>query len=423
MTRCVLRDLIDVSLDGEWGQGESGPDLTPMLCIRGTDFAAARLGDLSGVPRRHIVTRKADRKALQPWDILIEVAGGTKTEITGRTLLMRPVHFESSDDPLTCASFSRFIRVRRSLCDPRFLFWLLQHMYASGAMHAYHTQHTGVARFQWTTFAEREPLDVPSHAQQERIAGILSAYDDLIENCERRIRVLDEMARALYREWFVDFRFPGHERATIVDSVAGRVPRGWEVRPVAECFETLGGGTPARKDAAYWEAGTVPWYSPTDLTAAGSMFMDKSGECITDLGLAKSSAKLFPAMCVMMTSRATIGAIAINTTPACTNQGFITCIPSERMPVFLLFHWLRENVPLFQRMASGATFKEISRGVFRGIELALPPRDLALKFDSLVHPMAEETLVLQRQRTNLRQTRDLLLPRLLSGQLSVDDAA
>lgn len=264
---------------------------------------------------------------------------------------------------------------------------------------------------------------VPDLVTQRRIAGILSAYDDLIENCERRIRVLDEMSRSLYREWFVDFRFPGHEQVAQVDSVLGRVPKGWEIRPVAECFDTLGGGTPPRKENAHWQDGTIPWFSPSDLTAAGTMFMDDSGERIAEVGLARSSARLFPAMSVMMTSRATIGAIAINTQPACTNQGFITCIPNERMPLLMLFHWLRENVPKFELMASGATFKEISRGVFRGIDVLLPAKPLAERFELLARPLADQSLTLQRRVKNLRATRDLLLPRLLSGQLSVDDAA
>lgn len=215
MSVSTLRDLIDTSLDGEWGKGEPASDHVPMLCIRGTDFASARIGCLEGVPLRYVQARKADRKVLRPFDIVMEVAGGTKNEITGRTLLVRPPLFQQSEHALTCASFSRFIRIRRELCDPEYLFWFLQYLYASGKMHAYHTQHTGVARFQWTTFADREPVDLPSFAEQRRIAGILSAYDALIENCERRIRVLDEMARSLYREWFVDRSPVPTQRTTV----------------------------------------------------------------------------------------------------------------------------------------------------------------------------------------------------------------
>jgi type I restriction enzyme S subunit len=227
------------------------------------------------------------------------------------------------------------------------------------------------------------------------------------------------MARSLYREWFVDFRFPGHEKHTRVASPVGDIPQGWEVKTVSDSFEISGGGTPSRKEEKYWDGGTIQWFSPSVLTGADTMFMDDSPERITELGLAESSARLFPAFSVMLTSRATIGAIAINTHEACTNQGFITCLPNERVPLFFLFHWLTENVPTFERMASGATFKEISRGVFKTIEFLHPAPALVRRFESQVEPMGKQMLTLQRQIQNLRRTRDLLLPRLLSGNLEI----
>ena len=266
-------------------------------------------------------------------------------------------------------------------------------------------------------------IPVPPLPGQRRIAGILSAYDDLIENNQRRIRILETMARALYREWFVEFRFPGHDKIPRVASPLGDIPQGWEVKTVADSFEISGGGTPSRKESSYWDEGTVQWFAPSDLTVAGTMFMDDSPEHITTRGLAESSARLFPAFSVMMTSRATIGSIAINTHEACTNQGFITCLPNERVPLNFLLQWLTDNVPKFKLLASGATFKEISRGVFKTIEFLHPSPALVRRFELHVEPMAEQILELQRQATNLRRTRDLLLPRLLSGQVALTDTA
>ena len=262
-------------------------------------------------------------------------------------------------------------------------------------------------------------LPVPPLPVQKRIAGILSAYDELIENSQRRIKILEQMARNLYREWFVQFRFPYHAKTPMVDSPLGKIPKGWAVKLVSDAFEISGGGTPSTKEDAYWDGGTIQWYSPSNLTGADTMFMDDSSDHITELGLAESSARLFPAMSVMLTSRATIGAISINTKEACTNQGFITCLPNKNVPVFFLFHWLKENVPTFERMASGATFKEISRGVFKTIDFLHPHPELVSSFESKVEPMANQILVLQRKVQNLRKTRDLLLPRLLSGQINV----
>lgn len=147
--------------------------------------------------------------------------------------------------------------------------------------------------------------------------------------------------------------------------------------------------------------------------------MEESASKITALGLAKSSAKLFPANSVMMTSRATLGVIAVNTTPACTNQGFIVCVPSDRMPLWLLFHWLKANEGEFEGLATGATFKEITKGVFRKIKLAVPAKPTAAAFEGVVGPMMDLVLRLERKNRNLRTTRDLLLPKLISGELDV----
>jgi type I restriction enzyme S subunit len=299
--------------------------------------------------------------------------------------------------------------------DTKFLFYLLSDAklsrYAGGAAQPLVTQ----------SVLKQVEVRVPPLPIQQRIAGILSAYDELIENSQRRIKILEAMARGLYREWFVHFRFPGHENHSRVASALGEIPEGWEVKTTGDAFVITGGGTPSRKEDEFWKNGTIQWYSPTDLTRAGAMFIDDSSDHITELGLAQSSARMFPAFSVMLTSRATIGAISINTQPACTNQGFITCLPNERVPLYFLFHWLTENVPTFQRMASGATFKEISRGVFKTIDFLQPPAALLGRFETTTTPMAEQVLALQRQIQNLRRSRDLLLPRLLSGQIDIGE--
>ncbi len=314
------------------------------------------------------------------------------------------------------------IRPDRSKIEPAFLSYFLNGPKGQELIQA-KTNGATVAHLNMKDVRTMELPHLPSLATQRRIAGILSAYDELMENCQRRIRILEEMARALYREWFVHFRFPGHEKVPRVDSPLGPIPKGWDVKPVSEAFEIMGGGTPSREEPDFWTEGEIQWFSPSNLTSAATMFMDDSTDHITTLGLQKSSARMFSPFSVMLTSRATIGAIAINTHEACTNQGFITCLPNERVPLYFLFQWLTENVPQFVRMASGATFKEISRGVFKTIDFLQPPTRLVARFESVVTPMAEQVLALQRKIRNLRRTRDLLLPRLLSGQIHLPTEA
>lgn len=266
----------------------------------------------------------------------------------------------------------------------------------------------------------RFPL--PPLPAQRRIASILGAYDDLIEVNRRRIAVLEEMARGLFEEWFVRFRFPGHEAVPILDTPGGPLPEGWISQTVGDTFELLGGGTPSKAEPNYWTDGTIDWFTPSDLTKSKTLFMDRSGDRITPLGLAKSSAKLFPADSIMMTSRATIGEISICTGPASTNQGFITCLPNDAVPRSYLYFWLLQNVPLFIAHATGATFKEITKGVFKRLPITVPRQPISAQFDEQVRPMHDMILVLERSNRSLAASRDLLLPRLISGQLTVAEA-
>ncbi len=260
---------------------------------------------------------------------------------------------------------------------------------------------------------------LPPLVEQQEIGTTLSAFDDLIENNRRRIEILEEMARLLYREWFIHFRYPGHENVELVDSDLGPIPASWEVAQIAEAFDTVGGGTPSKEVEDYWLDGEVHWFTPTDLTRAGSAFAFESGLKITELGLRKSSARLFPAGSVMMTSRATVGVVSIVTCEACTNQGFITCVPCERMPSSYIYFWLRENVDLFLSLAGGATFKELRKSTLRDLPIPVPAAEQMKAFEAHVGPMMTLIKNLLRQNDVLRAARDLLLPRLVSGELDV----
>jgi len=270
------------------------------------------------------------------------------------------------------------------------------------------------------TFKQAE-INLPSLPTQRKIAAILSAYDDLIENNTRRIKILEEMAQLIYRDWFVKFRFPGHEKVRMVDSELGPIPEGWKVRAIGEVFDTLGGGTPSTKNPEYWVNGTVTWFTPSDLTSSGTMFVSECAKRITQKGLEKSSAKMFPAYSVMMTSRATIGVTAINTVPACTNQGFIVCVPNELASTYEIYYWINTNKERIEAIASGATYKEINRTEFRSFLYVIADSETRKRFNNIIEPLAKQIEGLTKKNLILRRTRDLLLPKLISGELDVED--
>ena len=255
------------------------------------------------------------------------------------------------------------------------------------------------------------PLNV-----QKKIAAIISAYDDLIENNQRRIALLEKMAEELYREWFVRMRFPGHEQ---VKKVKG-VPEGWGLVKLEQAFSYTGGGTPSKEVERYWNDGDVNWFTPSDITGSGGIFLEKSGDQCTEEGFNNSSAKMFPAYSIMLTSRATIGAVGINLTPACTNQGFITCIPNEQYPLPYLYHWIKLAKPYFEQLAVGATFAELTKGTFKRIEILTPPEPIVNEFSKITLPLFKAIESHLRANKKLTDMRDLMLPRLISGKLSVE---
>jgi len=409
---CYLRDLIAVSKDGEWGKGEPFDDSVEMLAIRGTDFEAIRFGVTTSTPRRQIAKRHADRKLLQPWDVIIEVAGGTKDQITGRTVLLRPRLFSRSDIPFTCASFSRFIRFNNALCDPAFMFWYLQHLYASGSMHAYHTQHTGVARFQWTTFSEREPLFLPPLPIQRRIADILSAYDELIENNQRRITILESMARALYREWFVHFRFPGHESVPRLPSPLGDIPQGWKVSKLQDACDLTMGQSP--KSEFYNETGEgQPFHQ--GVTNFGARFP-------TDRLFCTAQGRVAEAGDILFSVRAPVGRMNIADKRIILGRG-LSAIRHKASYQAFLWEQLRDRFTSDDMIGNGSIFAAVTKDEMQGIALLCPPSPLVVEATKYFEPLHAELGVLTMKIRVLRRTRDLLLPRLLSGQIDVEAIA
>jgi len=264
-------------------------------------------------------------------------------------------------------------------------------------------------------------VKIPSLDIQKKIGQTLRSFDDLVEVNLRRIEVLEEVARCLYEEWFIHLRYPGHENTETTQTPHGTIPKEWNYEPIGQVVDTLGGGTPSTKESSFWEDGNNNWYTPSDITSNNSIFITQSSRKITEKGLKSSSSKRFPAYSLMMTSRATLGELAINTTEASTNQGFITMIPTEQLPVYYLYFWVKQNLELIMNLASGATFKEINKTTFRKIPILVPGQSIIDQFNEIMKPIGALLENLIRKNRVLKETRDLLLPKLISGEIDVSD--
>ncbi|WP_250461657.1 restriction endonuclease subunit S [Microbulbifer litoralis] len=257
----------------------------------------------------------------------------------------------------------------------------------------------------------------PLPKSREKVAAILTAYEELIENNNRRIALLEKMAEEIYREWFVRFRFPGYKKEKFVKGI----PKDWQLIKLEKAFQFTGGGTPSKERNAYWKEGSVNWFTPSDITTAKGMYLTESKDKPNEEGISNCSAKMFPAYSIMMTSRATIGEIGINRTPACTNQGFITCIPNSTYSLPYLYFWLKLSRSHFISLCGGATFPELNKGTFKRIEILTPAEEIMAQYKKLVDPIFDQIESLLIQNENLTKTKDMLLPRLISGKLSVED--
>ena len=255
----------------------------------------------------------------------------------------------------------------------------------------------------------------PDSKTQNRITDILSTYDDLIENNRRRIKLLEESARLLYREWFVHLRFPGHEHVKIVDGV----PEGWEKKLISEVCETVGGGTPSTQKAEYWIDGDIPWVVPTDITRSKSLALLDTEKKITDSGLRNSSAKMVPPYTILMTSRASVGFFALTEKEVCTNQGFINVIPHVEESRMYILHNLMYRVDEIRSHAGGSTYKEINKTRFRALSIIIPTELLLKEFSDASYLIFKQVQALEQQNRKLHQARDLLLPRLMNGEITV----
>lgn len=259
------------------------------------------------------------------------------------------------------------------------------------------------------------PVDLPPLPVQSRIAGVLSAYDKLIENNRRQIKLLEEGAKRLYKEWFVDLRFPGNETTPIIDGI----PEGWAKTTVGDLCLTVGGGTPSTKVASYYNGGDISWVTPTDVTGNLGIYLPKTAKMITGEGLENSSARMIPKGAILMTSRASIGYFAICETNVCTNQGFISSIPHDDDMKWVLLRNLQSRVDEMKGLAKGSTFLEISKAAFRAMPLTIPPKELAKRFSTISKELFTKEVLTRKQLEIAREARDRLLPKLMSGEIEV----
>ena len=281
----------------------------------------------------------------------------------------------------------------------------------------------------------REPITLPPLAEQKAIASILGALDDKIELNRRMNATLEGMARALFQSWFVDFdpvrakldgRKPeGMDKATAAlfpdafqDSSIGPVPKGWEADSILRQADLLSGGTPKTDVPAYWH-GNVQWASAKDVSQCGEAFLVSTERTITKQGVEESSTKIIPTNATVVVARgATTGRLTMFGHAMAMNQ---TCygLHSKVGAPFALYCNARHFIERLVQGGHGSIFDTITTSTFEATDVLLAPKEILLDYDKQVTPLFHQVHINLHQSRTLATLRDTLLPKLLSGELSV----
>ena len=298
--------------------------------------------------------------------------------------------------------------INETLCDPYYLYRYLRSLDLSG-------YDTGASIPSMTQKSYNGiKVMLPSLPIQRRIASILSAYDNLIENNNRRIRLLEQMAENLYKEWFVRFRFPGHEKAEFENGL----PKGWREEVASNVIDVMSGGTPKTEREDFY-GGDIPFYTPKD--ANDSIFVYSTITNITEEGLAHCNSQYYPVNTLMITARGTVGKLSLLAVPMAMNQScFALKFKDDKNPYYL-YYSIKNEVSKLKKMANGGVFDTIIVKTFDHIKIIVPSDKMLEAFDKVATPILEQIQQLQRQSILLSRQRDLLLPRLMSGKLEVKE--
>lgn len=333
------------------------------------------------------VAARLTRHRLEPGDIVYSRRG----DVTKRALV-RP-----EQEGWICGTGCLRARVDPQKADPRFVSYLL----GSPAIRDWIQGHAVGATMPNlnTSILSAVPLHVPPHGTQTQIAELLVALDDKIAANHRLATSALTLATTLFEAQPTPTRQDRYDDVALIG----------------------GGGTPSTKNEAFWN-GTIPWVTPTDVTALTLPYLVGTSRRITDAGLAACSSALYPANSILMTSRATIGAFAIAKVPVAVNQGFIVVRPKDERYFMWLFHEMQNRVAEYLSHANGATFLELSRGRFKDLPVHWPSIESASQFSAHVTPLHDRAVQVSQENTRLETLRDTLLPHLMSGRLSIRQA-
>ena len=259
------------------------------------------------------------------------------------------------------------------------------------------------------------PVELPEMEQQIKAAGVLKAYDDLIENNQRQIKLLEEAAQRLYKEWFVDMRFPGCENVHAVDGV----PERWRTGRADSFYDITIGKTPPRAEKQWFVNGTegVAWASISDMGDAGT-FIFQTSEGLTVDAVEKHNMKVVPVGTILLSFKLTLGRVSIVTKPMCTNEA-IAHFRIERPEDREYTYSYLKNFEYDTLGNTSSISKAVNSKIIKAMPFIMPDERTKKEYSKRVAPILDDICIKQKQVISLTEARDRLLPKLMSGEIKL----
>lgn len=274
------------------------------------------------------------------------------------------------------------------------------------------SQGTAQDNLSWEKLSRIE-FPAPPIEVQNKIVDILSAYDDLIENNQKQIKLLEEAAQRLYKDWFVDLRFPGYEKTPIIDGV----PEGWKKYRISEIGKVVTGKTPSTEKEEYYGK-EIPFVKIPDMY--NGIYSIVTETSLTKEGADTQKSKYIPANSIMVSCIATVGLVNISVNVCQTNQQINTIILNQQEDLYYIYFTMKRLKTLLEGVGSnGATMTNVNKTKFENLEILYPIKELRKKYFCFCYPIFKKIYDLSMNNIFLSQARDCLLPKLMSGELEV----
>ena len=320
---------------------------------------------------------------------------------------VRPIqrHFgfiENPQENLVVSTGFSVIETNQKLAYPKFIYYFLSSDETVEILDVIAEASTSAYPSLKPSDIENLDISLPPLEEQKAIAEVLSSLDDKIDLLHRQNKTLENLAQTLFRQWFIE-----------------EAKEEWEIGTLDDILSVKGGSTPSTANSDFWD-GEISWTTPRDLSSNVGVYLFKTERKITEEGLEKISSGLLPTGTILLSSRAPVGYLAISDIPLAINQGYIAILDNKDFSKYFIYLWLKENIDYIVSNANGSTFLEISKSVFKSLEVIKPPKEIRLKFDNKVIPMFEKIKINSKQIQTLENLRDTLLPKLLRGEVRVE---